>query len=40
MYRHSSIYAVNVGTHIKKRGKKKNYINIGYLVVLKELKIG
>ena len=38
-YRHSLIYAVNVGTHKKKRGSK-NPINRGYLVVLKGRKIG
>ena len=37
-YRHSSIYAVNVGTH-KKAAESKNRINRGYLVVLKGRKI-
>ena len=39
VYRHSSIYAVNVGTQEKKRGSK-NRINWDYLVVLKGRKIG
>ena len=39
MYRHSSIYAVNVGTQ-KKKGRSKNRINRGYLVGLKGRKIG
>ena len=38
-YRHSSIYAVNVGTHTKNRGSK-NRVTRGYLVVLKGRKIG
>ena len=38
-YRHSSIYAVNVGTQNKNRGSK-NCVNRGYLVVLKGRKIG
>ena len=38
-YRHSSIYAVNVGTH-KKAAESKNRINRGYLVVLKGRKMG
>ena len=38
MYRHSSIYAVNMGTQIKNRGSK-NHVNLGYLVVLKGRKI-
>ena len=36
--RHSSIYAVNVGTH-KKTAESKNTLNQGYLVVLKGRKI-
>ena len=39
LYRHSSIYAVNAGTHIKNHGSK-NRVNRGYLVVLKGRKIG
>ena len=39
LYRHSSIYAVNMGTH-KKTAESKNHINRGYLVVLKGRKIG
>ena len=31
-YGHSSIYAVNVGTHKKKR-VSKNHVNRGYLVI-------
>ena len=38
-YRHSSIYAVNVGTH-KKTSECKNRRSRGYLVVLKGRKIG
>ena len=38
-YRHFLIYAVNVGTQIKNRGNK-NYVNRGYLIVLKGRKIG
>ena len=38
-YRHSLIYAVNVGTHTQKRGIK-NPVNRGYLIVLKGRKIG
>ena len=38
-YRHSSIYAVNVGTH-KKTAEGENRVNQGYLVVLKGRKIG
>ena len=38
-YRHSSLYAVNVGTQVKNRGSK-NRVNRGYLVVLKGRKIG
>ena len=38
MYRHSSIYAVDV-VHIK-NVESKNRINRGYFVVLKERKIG
>ena len=38
VYRHSSIYAVNVGTQIKNHGSK-NRVNRGYLVVLKGRKI-
>ena len=37
-YRHSSIYAVNVGTQKQTRGSK-NRVNRGYLVVLKGRKI-
>ena len=33
MYRHSSIYAVNVGTH-KKTEESENRVNRGYLVVV------
>ena len=33
VYRHSSIYAVNVGTR-KKKAESKNPVNRGYLVVL------
>ena len=39
LYRHSSIYAVNVGTK-KKNRRSKNHVNRGYLVVLKGRKIG
>ena len=39
LYRHSLIYAVNVGTH-KKNEESKNRVNQGYLVVLKGVKIG
>ena len=39
LYRHSLIYAVNVGTH-KKTRRSKNRVNRGYLVVLKGRKIG
>ena len=39
LYRHSSIYAVNMGTQKKNRGSK-NRVNRGYLVVLKGRKIG
>ena len=35
IYRHSSIYAVNVGTH----AESENHVNRGYLVVLKGRKI-
>ena len=38
-HRHSSIYAVNVGTH-KKPAERENCLNRGYLVVLKGRKIG
>ena len=38
MYRHSSIYAVNVGT--QKNRRSKNRINRGYLVVIKGREIG
>ena len=38
-YRHSLIYAVNVGTH-KKLAESKNCVNRGYLLVLKGRKIG
>ena len=38
-YRHSLIYAVNVGTH-KKPAESENQVNQGYLVVLKGRKIG
>ena len=38
LYRHSSIYPVNVGTCAKKRGSK-NHINQGYLVVQKGRKL-
>ena len=38
MYRHSSICAVNVGTH-KKTAESKTRVNRGYLVVLKGRKI-
>ena len=38
-YRHSLIYAVNVGSQKKNRGSK-NRVNRGYLVVLKGGKIG
>ena len=38
MYRHSSIYAVNVGAQKQTRGSK-NCVNRGYLVVLKGRKI-
>ena len=38
-YRHSSIYAVNVGIQKKNQGSK-NRINRGYLLVLKGRKIG
>ena len=34
LYRHSSIYAVNVGTQKRNRGSK-TCVNRGYLVVLK-----
>ena len=37
-YRHSSIYAVNVGAQKQTRGSK-NCVNRGYLVVLKGRKI-
>jgi hypothetical protein len=37
-YRHSLIYAVNMGTQKKNRGSK-NRVNLGYLVVLKGRKI-
>ena len=37
-YRHSSIYAVNVGTQKQNRGSK-NRVNRGYLLVLKRRKI-
>jgi hypothetical protein len=44
MYRHYSIYAVNVGTYKKplkaKTAESKNHVNRGYLVVLKGRKIG
>ena len=39
VYRHSSIYAVNVGTH-KKTSESENRVNCNYLVVLKGRKIG
>ena len=39
IYRHSSIYDVNVGTH-KKIRESENLLNRGYLVVLKGRKIG
>ena len=39
LYRHSSIYAVNVGTQKENRGSK-NRVNRGYLLVLKGRKIG
>ena len=39
IYRHSSIYAVNVGTHTK-QCKSKKRVKQGYLGVLKERKIG
>ena len=39
LYRHSKIYAVNVGKQKKNRGSK-NRVNRGYLVVLKGRKIG
>ena len=39
LYRHSLIYAVNVGTQIKNHGSK-NRVNRGYLVVIKGRKIG
>ena len=38
IYRHSSIYAVNVGTQ-EKKCVSKNCVNRGYLVVLKGRKI-
>ena len=38
-HRHSSIYAVNMGTETKNRGSK-NRVNRDYLVVLKGRKIG
>ena len=38
-YRHSSIYAVNVGTH-KKPAESENRVNRAYLVALKGRKIG
>ena len=38
IYRHSSIYAVNVETE-KKNRRSKNRVNQGYLVVLKGRKI-
>ena len=38
-YRHSSIYAANVGTQGKNCGSN-NHVNRGYLVVLKGRKIG
>ena len=37
-YRHSLIYAVNVGTH-RKIPESKNRVNRGYLVLLKGRKI-
>ena len=39
VYRHSSIYAVIVGTH-KKTGESENHVTQGYLVKLKGRKIG
>ena len=39
IYRHSNIYAVNVGT-LEKNCGSKNCVNRGYLVVLKGRKIG
>ena len=38
-YRHSSIYAVNVGT-LEKTAESENHVNQGYLVILKGRKIG
>ena len=38
-YRHSSIYAVNMGTQKKNLGSK-NSVNRSYLVVLKGRKVG
>ena len=38
-YRHSLIYAVNVGTH-KENMESETHVNRGYLVVLKGRKIG
>ena len=37
-YRHSLIYAVNVGTH-KKMTERENHVIRGYLVVLKGRRI-
>ena len=37
-YRHSSIYAVYVGTQMKNR-RSKNSVNLGYLVVIKGRKM-
>ena len=39
LYRHFSIYAVNMGTH-EKTAESENSINRGYLEVLKRRKIG
>ena len=39
IYRHSSIYAINLGTQIKTHWNK-NPVNWGYLVILKGRKIG
>ena len=38
MYRHSLVYAFNVGT--QKKTRSKNRVNRGYLVVIKGRKIG
>ena len=39
VYRHSSIYAVDVGTH-KQTAESKNHVTQGYLVELTGRKIG